>query len=185
MAFKKRHVLLLVFAILPFLNFIHFDDYCFGIAELLKIAGLTILLFIAFLVISFQDLYSLSIDQLRFNFVPLIIIFIFSISLFFGIKYHDKSFNKNELYTFKSEIEAKVSAEIMLFDDHTFELSEISIQETCIKKGTYQFKKDSLFLYRRNTNIEDSVFDTVYYFKREENLLIPKKVIFKKLKLLH
>jgi len=62
MAFKKRHILLLVFAILPFLNFIHLDDYCFGAAEFLKIAGLTILLFIAFLVISFQDLYSLSID---------------------------------------------------------------------------------------------------------------------------
>ena len=185
MKFKKRHVLLLVFAILPFLNFIHLDDYCFGVAELLKIAGLTILLFIAFLVISFQDLYSLSIDKVRFNFVPLVIIFIFSISLYSGIKYHDKSFNKNQLHTFKSQIKSKFSPKIMLFDDHTFELSEISIEETCVKKGTYQFKKDSLFLYRHNKNIEDSVFDIVYYFNREENLLIPKKVIFKKLKLFH
>jgi len=117
--------------------------------------------------------------------VPLVIIFIFSISLYVGIKYHDKSFNKNQLHTFKRDLEAKVSAKMMLFDDHTFELSEISIEETCVKKGTYQFKKDSLFLYRHNKNIEDSVFDTIYYFNREENLLIPKKVIFKKLKLLH
>ena len=185
MAFKKRHILLLVFAILPFLNFIHLDDYCFGVAELLKIAGLTIILVIAFLVISFQGLYSLSIDQLRFNFVPLIIIFIFSISLFFGIKYHDKSFNKNELHSFRSEVKAKSTNEITLFDDYTFELREISFEETCIKKGTYKFKIDSLFLYKFNKDIEDSVFDTKYYFNREENWLIPEKLFYKKLKLLH
>lgn len=185
MAFKKKHLLLLFFAILPFLNFIHPDDYCFGVAELLIIAGLTIVLFIAFLVIFFQDLYSLSVDQLRFNFVPLVIIFIFSISLFFGLKYHDKSFNKNEVHIFKSEIEAKIIAKIILFDDHTFELSEISIEETCVKKGAYQFKKDSLFLYEDMKHIADNFFDTIYYFNKQENLLIPKKVFFQKLKLQH
>ncbi len=183
MKFKKRHLLLLLFAFLPFLNFIHFDDYCFGVAELLIIGGLTIVFFIAFLVISFHDLYNLSIDKLRFNFVPLTIVFFFSLLLFFAIKYHDKNFNKNEVQTFKNEIDGVVFNTLILFDDYTFELSEISIQETCTKKGAYQFKKDSLFLNKNDKNFIDTVFDGTYYFNKKRNLLIPKKSRFLNLRL--
>jgi hypothetical protein len=70
-----------VLALLPFLNLIYFGDYCFGVENLLIIIGLTIVFAIAFLVITFYDLHNLSISKLRFNFAPLLIVFIFSISL--------------------------------------------------------------------------------------------------------
>jgi len=183
MKFKKRHVLLLLFAFLPFLNFIHFDDYCFGDAELLIIGGLTIAFFIAFLVISFHDLYSLSIDKLRFNFVPLTIVLIFSILFYFGLNHHDKNFSKDEVQIFKNEIDNVVYNTLILFDDNTFELSEISIKETCTKKGTYQFKKDSLFLNRNDKTFTDTVFDSIYYFNKKDNLLISKESVFSNLRL--
>jgi len=66
-----------VLALLPFLNLIYFGDYCFGVENLLII----IVFAIAFLVITFYDLHNLSISKLRFNFAPLLIVFIFSISL--------------------------------------------------------------------------------------------------------
>ena len=182
MKFKKRHVLLLLFAFLPFLNFIHFDDYCFGDAELLIIGGLTIAFFIAFLVISFHDLYSLSIDKLRFNFVPLTIVLIFSVLLFFGLNHHDKLAFQTHLSEFKDPTEL-ISSSIEVFDDNTFELSEISIKETCTKKGTYQFKKDSLFLNRNDKTFTDTVFDSIYYFNQKDNLLIPKESAFSNLRL--
>ncbi|SDS34769.1 hypothetical protein SAMN05216503_2769 [Polaribacter sp. KT25b] len=173
MKFKKIHFTLIFFAILPFLNFIHFDDYCFGIADLLIIGGLTIMFFISFLVITFYDLYNLSIRKLRFNFLPLLIVLIFSVSLFIGVKYQGKHFLKNITKSYKNEVGEEATSKILLFTDKTFEFQQVDENEVCYKKGTYYFKNDSLFLEKNDKSVKDVVFDSIYYFSYKENLLIP------------
>jgi len=173
MEFKKRHLILVAFALLPFLNLIYFGDYCFGVANLLIITGLTIAFAIAFLVITFYDLYNLSIKKLRFNFAPLLIVFIFSISLFIGIKYQGKFLFKNEEISFKNEIGEETTSRILLFTDKTFEVKRALKNEVCTKKGTYYFKNDSLFLDKNDKSYNDVVFDSIYYFNKTKKLLIP------------
>lgn len=173
MEFKKIHYTLIFFAILPFLNLIHFNDYCFGVADLLIIAGLTIAFFISFLVISFYDLYNLSVRKLRFNFLPLLILFIFSVSLFIGVKFQGKFLFKNIAKSFKNEIGEGTTSKIILFTDKTFEVHQEGKNEICVKKGTYYFENDSLFLQKNDTSFKDVVFDSIYYFNIKENLLIP------------
>lgn len=184
MKFQKIHFTLIFFAILPFLSFIQIGDYCFGVADLLIIGGLTIVFFISFLVISFYDLYNLSIRKLRFNFLPLTILAIFSILLFVNIKFQGKYMFKNQLYAFKSILNEGNSSKIILFTNNTFELKIVSREETCTQKGIYQIKKDTLFLNKTNNSYNNAIFDSIYYFNREKKLLIPNKMFFSKLKLL-
>ena len=165
------------FAMLPFLNFIHFSDYCFGVADLLIVTGLTIAFFITFLVIIFYDLYNLSIRKVQFNFLPLLVVFIFSIALFIAIKYQGKFLFKNPAKTFVNELGVEDISKIILFTDHTFELQQKGKHEVCVKKGTYSFKNDTLFLNKKDKTFKDDVFDSVYYFKKAQNLLIPKNNI--------
>ncbi|WP_170062793.1 hypothetical protein [Polaribacter filamentus] len=44
MKFEKTHLVLIVYAFLPFLNLIYLVDYCFEVANLSIITGLTIYL---------------------------------------------------------------------------------------------------------------------------------------------
>ena len=173
MKFEKIHLVLIMFALLPFLNLIYLGDYCFGVANLLIVTGLTIVFAIAFLVITFYDLYNLSIKRLSFNFMPLLIVFIFSITLFIGIKYQGKFLFKNKEISFKNEIGIDTTSRIILFTDKTFEVKQALKNEVCTKKGIYYFKNDSLFLNKNDRSLNDVVFDSIYYFNKTENLLIP------------
>lgn len=183
MKFKKIHFTLIFFAILPFYNLIYFDDYCFGVADLLIITGLTIVFFISFLVIVFYDLYNLSIRKIQFNFLPLLIVLLFSISLFIGIKYQGKFLFKNVTKSYKNELGEETTSKILLFTDKTFELQQAGKNEVCVKKGTYYFKKDTLFLDKKDKSFKDIVFDSIYYFNLSENLLIPNNKTLLKYKL--
>jgi hypothetical protein len=185
MEFRRKHLLLIAFAILPFLSLIHFDDYCFGVADLLIIAGLTIVFFIAFIVMTFYDLYNLSIKKLRFNFIPLLIVAVFSISLFIGVKYQGKFLFKNQLHSFKDVSSEGNYIKIILFTNNSFELRVSTIEETCTQKGIYQLKNDSLFLNKGDKSFNDTIFDSIYYFNKKEKLLIPKSLGFSKITLEH
>ena len=170
---EKIHSVFIVYALLPFLNLIYLVDYCFGVVNLSIVKWLTTVFAIAFLVITFYDLYNLSIKRLSFNFIPLLIVFIFSITLFIGIKYQGKFLFKNKEISFKNEIGIDITSRIILFTDKTFEVKQALKNEVCTKKGTYYFKNDSLFLNKKDRSLNDIVFDSIYYFNKAENLLIP------------
>lgn len=182
MKFKKIHFTLIFFAILPFYNLSYFNDYCFGVADLLIVTGLTIVFFISFLVIVFYDLYNLSIRKTQFNFLPILVLVVFAISLFIAIKYQGKFLFKNPTKTFVNQIGEKNASKIILFTDSSFEVHQAGKHEVCVKKGTYFFKKDTLFLDKHDKNFKDEVFDSIYYFKKAQNLLIPNNRGFKKFK---
>lgn len=78
---RKRYLLLIFLALLPFYKLYHPEDYCFGDVDLVIIGGLTILFVITFLSIVFYNLYSIALKKELFNFRPLIIATVFAFFL--------------------------------------------------------------------------------------------------------
>jgi hypothetical protein len=176
----KSYFILIFLALLPFYKLFHFDDYCFGDEDLLLVAALTIVFIIALITIVFNDLYTISFGKELFNFKPLIIGGIFFIVLFLGLKLHDKSFFKNEFQSFKIQEKEPNDVEMKLFGDATFELKTSFSNYSCYKKGTYIYKKDSLFLYITNKNYKESSIDSIYIYYKKEKLLNPKDSLLPK-----
>ncbi|WP_397445200.1 hypothetical protein [Polaribacter sp. R77954] len=170
---KKRYILLIILAFFPFYRLIHPDNYCFGDVDLLIIGGLTILYIVAFLSISFYNLYNITLKKELFNFIPLVITFFFSMSLYYTLQYHDKNIFKDRVQEFKSYSKEKSTLEINLFADKTFELKTIDPRDFCVERGTYFFKKDTLFL-KKDNNVDGNIdFGDVYFFNKTYGSLKP------------
>jgi hypothetical protein len=178
---RKRYFLLIALAILPFYKLFHADDYCFGDEDLVIIAGLTVLFVIAFIVVVFNNLYGISLRKELFNFRPLIIAGVFTISLLIGLKFHQKNLFKNELQVFKTEEKDAKYFEIKLFEDATFEFKTVFSHYNCVKKGTYFYQKDSLFL--NQTNKSEVNLDSLYMLNTTTNFLNPKNSLLPKFRL--
>ncbi|WP_439131806.1 hypothetical protein [Polaribacter sp.] len=170
---KKRYILLIVLAFLPFYRLIHSENYCFGDVDLLIIGGLTIVYIIAFISISFYNLYNITLTKEFFNFTPLIITFLFSMGLYYALQYHDKNLFKDKVQRFQGYSKEKASLEINLYNDNTFELKTIDPRSFCVEKGTYFYKKDTLFLKKEN-NIDGNIyFGDVYFLNKTYGSLKP------------
>lgn len=149
-----RYILLIVIALTPLFKLIHLNDYCFGVADLLIISAIAVVFFIAFLVILFYNLYKISLKIELFDFKPLIIFFIFGVSLFFGVKFHDKNIFKTIKMSFINDSDLEKRLELRLFTDKTFEYKETQIEYSCYNKGHYQFLNDTLRLEFLNTSFD-------------------------------
>ena len=177
MRFKKRHFILFILAILPFSELIHTKDYCFGDANLLLFALLSIPFVVVFLTLIFYNVYTITLRVELFNFIPLLIAGLFFTTLFLGLEYHDKNPFKNKVQVFNAIIDANTTAEIILFDDKTFELKTTIKDVSCYKKGIYNYKKDSLFLNKFSNVEKDTIFDTIYKVNEMHHSLEPVKIL--------
>ena len=156
-AIRKRYILLIILAILPFYRFNHKDDYCFGDADLAIIGGFAVVFFIAFLVILFNNLYKITLRIELFNFRPVIILVVFSTALFFALKFHNKNVFKTEKQHF-TNISSLKDVNLYLFTDKTFEIKKKFNNYSCYYKGNFSYKGDTLFLHPKNTIDIDSTF---------------------------
>jgi len=170
---KTRYILLILLGFPPFYRFIHTENYCFGDIDLVIVAGLTILYVVAFLSIFFYNLYKITIKKELFNFTPLIITFIFSMTLYYTLEYHNKPLFKNKIQVFKSTSKEKALLEINLYDDNTFELKTINPKSFCVEKGVYSYKKDTLFLNKLNIVDGNIFFGDVYIYDETYRSLNP------------
>lgn len=151
---RKRYIFLIFIALLPLFKLIHSNDYCFGVADLLLIAAIGVVFFIAFMVILFYNLYKVSLKRELFNIRPVIIFVVFGISLFFGLKYHDKNIFKTKKEKFVTKENTLPKSELILFTDKTFELKNIKTEYTCFIKGNYLKKGDTLLFSNFDTSNE-------------------------------
>lgn len=174
MKLRRRYFLLITLALLPFYKLIHFSDYCFGDVDLLAIVALSVVFAITFITIVFYNLYKISLKKELFNFRPLIIAGVFSLTMYYGIEYHNKNVFKDKVDIFKSMSEGNKELEIVLFDDDTFEFKTTFNKNTCVEKGTYYYKNDLLFLNKNNKATEKSNFDSVYVFNKTYHSLKPE-----------
>ncbi|MFY9243374.1 MAG: hypothetical protein WAO74_10125 [Polaribacter sp.] len=173
MKLRKRYFLLIFLAILPFYKIITFDDYCFGIRDLIVIGFFSVIFLIAFIATVFYNLYQINIQVERFNFRPLIIFGVFAISLFIGIQFKGKHILKSKVHTFKINDSSKGAAEIILYDNASFEFKTLHKEFDCVKKGTYIFTKDSLYLKRNNIDSKENLMDSLYYYNKSKRTLVP------------
>ena len=173
MKLRKRYILLILLAFLPFYKLYHTNDYCFGDVDLVIIGGLTIIFIITFLSIFFYNLYKITLKKELFNFRPLIIAAVFALFLNRALEYHDKAIFKDKFQVFNSLSKEKASLEIILFNDATFELKTIYPNSFCVEKGTYEYKKDSLFLNKFNRIDGNIIFGDVYVFDKVQQRLNP------------
>ena len=104
MKIRKRYILLIILSLLPFYKIIHFDDYCINDVDYFVIAFLSIIVLITFIAILFYNLYQISIQKELFNYRPLLIFVVFSIALYFGIKFPDFTFSKKVSYEFSHKL---------------------------------------------------------------------------------
>lgn len=171
---RKRYFLLIFLAIIPFYKLIHLDDYCFGDVDVFAVVMLAIVFAIAFITIVFYNLYRISLRNELFNFRPIFIAGVFLISLLLGLKFHNNNPFKSKVNVFKSTSEENEELEIVLFKDNTFEFKTSFNHNTCVEKGTYFFKNDSLFLNKNNKTKTTAIFDSVYVFNKTYLILEPK-----------
>lgn len=174
MRLRKRYFVLMFLGFLPFYKLFHYDNYCFGDKDLLIVALWTVVFIIAFLAIVFQNLYTISIKKELLNVRPFIIAGVFFVALYVGLKFHDKNLFKTEVKTFKSILDKNSLLQISLFYDNTFEFKNTVDKTTCVEKGTYFIKKDTLFLNSRDKINRNVFLDSVYIINKTTNYLIPK-----------
>ena len=94
-------------------------------------------------------------------------------TLYNTLDYHDKHFFKDKIQMFESVSKEKSLLEINLFDDKTFELKTINPKSFCVEKGSYYFKKDTLFLSKLNNVDGNIVFGDVYVINKSNRSLKP------------
>jgi hypothetical protein len=176
MKIRKRYILLIILSILPFYKIIHFDDFCINDVDYLLIAFLSIIVLVTFLAIVFFNLYQISIHRELFNLRPIIIFVVFSITLYFGLKYPDFTFFKNIKQQFSHSIDLNSSAKIILYDDATFIFKTKLSTEVCAKYGSYLYKNDSLFLKLNHKAENANSLDTIYFFDKTQKKLLPKSI---------
>lgn len=178
MKIRKRYILLIILSILPFYKIIHFDDYCMNDVDYLVIAFLSIIVLITFLATLFYNLYLISIHKELFNYRPLLIFGVFSIALYFGVKYPDYTIIKSIDFEFSHKKHSKYAAKIILYNDNTFLFKTKMAAESCAKYGNYFFRNDSLFLNLNHSTKNPEIFDSVYFFDKNQKKLIPKTANF-------
>lgn len=170
---KKRFLILIIIATFPFFKLYHPDDFCFGDAQLLTVAVLTIFYVVAFLTVFFYNLYKITLKVELFNFIPVTITIVFFVALFVGLKFHDNNPFKSKTQIFKINVDEKTTAEISLFKDKTFEYKKSLEKSYCTNKGTYYYQKDTLFLKTNVKNISNKMLDSVYVLSKINNSLNP------------
>ena len=174
MKFKKRYISLVVLAILALYNVYHFDDFCYGVLNTFLFLVFSILLAIIFLIITFYNLYKISLKKEFFDFVPGILCLFFFSLVFLSTNYPNTYFHKSAVKSFKSVKESKLSSyKIILFDDMTYESKTILEKSVCTQKGSYYFKSDSLFLNKNNNLQKNIFFDSIYIYNKKQGELLP------------
>ena len=174
MKFKKRYLTLLVLAFLALYNVYPFNDFCYNVLNTFLFLVFSILFALVFLIITFYNLYKISLKEEFFDFVPGVLCLFFSSLVFLSINYSDTYFHKSRVKSFKSLSKNDlVSYKIILFDDMTFESKTVLEKSECTQKGSYYFKNDSLYLEKNNKTQKNSFFDSIYKYNKKSGFLTP------------
>lgn len=174
MKFKKRYLILLLLAFLALYNVYHFNDFCYDVLNTFLFLVFSVLFALVFLIITFYNLYKISLKEEFFDFVPGILCLFFFSLVFLSVNYPDTYFHKSTVKSFKSLNESSLNSyKIILFDDMTFESKTILEKSECTQKGSYYFKNDSLYLEKNNKLQEDRFFDSIYGYNKKGGLLTP------------
>lgn len=123
---------------------IQLEDFCTDVVDTFILGGIGLLFFMVFLVVTFYNLYHISLKKEFFDYFPLIFLLVFG-----GLFY--LSINSPALDIFKTKAQAYQSTansnlELTLYTDNSFLVKIKKGESTCFTKGTYLIEEDRLYL---------------------------------------
>lgn len=180
---SKRHIGFIVLTILLISQGIKFDDFCFDDTNYFFIGALVVVFIINFLVVTFYNLYHVSIKKEFFDFFPLVSLFVFAAIFYVATVYPALDFYKIKTQQFENQNNEHKKVILKLFDDATFVYQEKVKDQQCIYKGAYKFEKNQLLLNFKSENFNkvESILNADNYIVIKNDTLFKSNFV-KKLK---
>lgn len=173
MSRRLIHVILILLLLIGIKQCIHFGDYESGMAQGLLLLFVFSIFFVIFSILLIVDLYKLIRFKKRFDFIPLLLLFLFSITFWFGFAKNEKPFFwKKEFY--KGEIYSlDCNDKLFLYKNGTFAFEIQFVEHKNIVCGKFKILNDTLKLSEYNTYNVNS-FTNSYLFIKDSSLVALK-----------
>lgn len=167
---KLIHLILIVLLLIGIKQCIHFGDFESGMAQGLLLFLFFFIFITIFIVLLLFDLYKLIKVKKRLDFIPFILLILFTITFWFGFINNKKPFFwKKEFY--KGEIYSlDCNDKLFLYKNDTFAFEIQSIEHKNIVCGKYKIVNDTLKLSEYNTYNVNS-FTNSYLFIKDSSLV--------------
>jgi len=118
-----------------------------------------------------SNLVEVTKKKQRFDFIPLLIMLFFGISVFIISNLEDKKFWTNVILIGNIESE---KSRLVLYEDNTFALNFSEIDYSCTYQGNYKVDKDTIILERLGIeNLTYNKFTSKYIINLKERILEP------------
>ena len=178
-----QYLILIIIGILLNYQFLPFGDYCVGLFSILKfllIGGIFVVIVSVICLINLNDRIK---NKRKFDFIPVIIFFIFSLTTYFLVENDYDKFWTKTILTGKIESEHKpTSGKLKLYENGTFEISIRYVDFTCNYSGNYKIHENSLKLERENLESEtENFFTSEYRVYSKERKMKPLKKEFEEI----
>lgn len=175
--FSKRHYGFVVLVLALLIKGVNLGDFCRDMVDSFIVGGIGLLFFMALLVVTFYNLYHISIKKEFYDFVTPLFLIIFSGLFYVAMVNPTMDFHKTKEATFQLKTSHQNPYDLTLYSDGSFLLTEKDGQQDCYTKGYY--KRDGMQL---SLNFhKDQSFNKTYRFEKNQDLLIGKDTLQSKL----
>ncbi len=152
--FSKRHYGLVVLILVLGYKGINLADFCYDLVDKFIVGGIGLLFFMATLVVTFYNLYHISLKEEFFDYLPLLFLILFSGLFYISMYNPELDFYKTETGTYKKLNTTNRQVKLKLFSDNTFFIEEAQGREKCYTKGTFIKSGEALKLnFEEGNNI--------------------------------
>ncbi|MAD98183.1 MAG: hypothetical protein CMB99_12730 [Flavobacteriaceae bacterium] len=144
--FSKRHYGLVVLILVLAYKGINLGDFCYDLVDKFIVGGIGLLFFMVTLVVTFYNLYHISLKEEFFDYFPLVFLVLFA-GLFYVSFYNpEMDFYKTTTGTFQKQNATNSQLKLKLFSDNTFFMEERDGRQKCYTKGSYEKSGEALKL---------------------------------------
>ena len=168
-----KYGILVTLIVLILIQNIHIGDFCEGMSEGLIFMFLVICSFLVFLIIILRDVYRLIIKKDKFDFLPLLLLFVCILSNWFIHVANENRFWKQIKYEGRIDND-DINTRIILYENKTYEVIKSYVEQRCTYGGKYHFEKNILILEDENIENKTDNYFTSKYVLTKENILQPK-----------
>jgi len=150
-------------------------DYCSGLLGALNFFFIGGLLVIALLILTIINIIGIKKNKIRFDFIPLLIVFFLGVTYFSILGQDEKKFwTKTTLSGWIEVKSTPKSGSLKLFKNGTFATTLHSADYSCTFQGDYELTNGKLNLKRADLpELTEKVFTTEYVLNESNQTLNP------------
>ena len=171
--FSKRHYALFLLIIALILRGINLGDFCYDIVDTFTLGGIGLVFFMILLIVTFYNLYHISIKKEFYDYLTLVFMLVFSLIFYVVVFNPSIDFYKTEASVFQKGDSINGEYTLRMFEDKTFLIEETKNNSSCYSKGKYDLKGNALKL---NFN-EGNSLSLVYAIDFKQNILIGRDTL--------